>query len=131
MFFRDFLAAVSGKTTLLVQGDNPGKVKTQKAESLGTIILNEQGFFRLVMKRYQRLSKGKSNASKKPLESQAVEPKAKSEKEKVPQNKPLDKQQQEQQNSLWTVKYAPKSIGDIVANTKNVETLLSWLKVGH
>ena len=91
------------------------------------MILNEQGFFRLVMKRYQRLSQGKSDVPKKPLDTQVVESKAKSQKEKVTQNQSPG----QQQNLLWTEKYAPQSVGDIVANTKNVETLLNWLKVGY
>ena len=120
----ELLAAVSGKTTLLVRGEEPGKKKTEKAESLGTTILNEQGFFRLVMKRYQRLSRGKSDAPKKALDSRVAESKAKTQKEKITQKQPSG-----QQNLLWTVKYAPQSIDDIVANKKNVDTLLNWLKV--
>ncbi|KAI8142314.1 replication factor RFC1 C terminal domain-containing protein [Fennellomyces sp. T-0311] len=112
--------AVSGKTTYLLRGRDAGETKTAKAKSHGTTILDEDGFYALF-----------ESAKEKPQESFDVAPPATTKskgkaKAKVEQSIPAETVSG--QTELWTDKYRPKTLKDIVGNKELVRKISVWLE---
>ncbi|KAK0534552.1 DNA replication factor C complex subunit Rfc1 [Tilletia horrida] len=107
----------SSKTSYVVLGTDPGpsKLKMIKDKKLAT--LDEDGLFELIA------SRGAA-----PLTVDQKK-KLREEEDKVKQAaKKLDQETAKiDPAALWTVKYAPRSVKDIVANKTNVEKLQKWL----
>lgn len=137
--------SVSGKTSLVVIGNDAGPSKIKKIKSLRTKCIDEAGFIELITKMPADGGSGelalKETAKKKELEKKVEEEieleikKEKEEEEKKqartsvsssssfnPEKKVVDKSTQ-----LWTDKYAPTDIKHICGNKGNVELLNNWL----
>ncbi|KAM0685313.1 DNA replication factor C complex subunit Rfc1 [Conglomerata obtusa] len=97
---------VSGKTTFLVAGTDPGPSKLKKAETLNITILTEDDFLKLIKKS----SKNFDDTVKVDIETK-VEPVN----EKV-------------RNEAWCEKYRPLIAEDLVGNLPIVEQLRDFLK---
>ncbi|KAJ1514436.1 hypothetical protein HMI54_012257 [Coelomomyces lativittatus] len=108
-----FTSAVSGKTSYLLVGEEPGEVKLKKAKELGTPILDEVGFYKLVKSKplvtpTQIPPPQKQTIPLKPKETLASSPISSS-------------------FSLWTDKYKPTSSSELIGNKTLVERLQAWL----
>ena len=139
--------SISGKTSLVVIGNDAGPSKVKKIKSLGTKCIDQQGFIQLISEMPADGGSGenavKEMAKKKELEKKVeeeIEEEIKKEKEQekakaVPkksgskggstfnaEKKVIDKDTQ-----LWTVRYAPTDMKHICGNKGNVEMLHSWL----
>ncbi|CAO3693827.1 unnamed protein product [Umbelopsis ramanniana] len=108
-------SAISGKTTHFLKGREAGPSKTEKAEKLGTKILDEDGFFDLL----------KTSQSKEiempPIEKLTASTAKGKEKEEISANP-------EQSSLLWTEKYKPQKIEEILGNKELVKRISAWLK---
>ncbi|CAM0137347.1 unnamed protein product [Umbelopsis sp. WA50703] len=106
---------VSGKTTYFLKGRDAGPSKTEKAESLGTKILDEDGFFQLL-----KNSKSKE-VEMPPMPAPApVATKGKQKEIASGSSGPADQ--------LWTEKYKPTKIEEILGNKELVKRISNWLK---
>ncbi|KAE8209669.1 hypothetical protein CF327_g6374 [Tilletia walkeri] len=107
----------SSKTSYVVVGLEPGESKKKMIEKHKLPTLDEDGLFELIR------SRGSA-----PLTADQKK-KLKEEEAKVKEAaKKLDKETAKiDPGALWTVKYAPRSTKDIVANKTQVEKLQKWL----
>jgi len=110
-------AGVSGKTTHFLKGRDAGPSKTEKAEKLGTNILDEDGFFQLL-----KSSKAKEIEMPPMPALSASTGKGK--------GKELDivKSSVDASSQLWTEKYKPQKLEDILGNKELVKRISAWLK---
>ncbi|KAK0551426.1 DNA replication factor C complex subunit Rfc1 [Tilletia horrida] len=108
----------SSKTSYVVVGTEPGNSKLAMIKKHKLPTLDEDGLLNLIATR-----------GAAPLTSEQKQ-KIKEEEAKVKEAaKKLDTEVAKvDPNSLWTVKYAPRSLKDIVANKGNVEKLQTWLQ---
>ncbi|ORZ19695.1 replication factor RFC1 C terminal domain-domain-containing protein [Absidia repens] len=121
-------ATVSGKTTHLLRGRDAGQSKIEKAKSLGTKVLDEDGFYSLVEN-----SAEQKHPSMAPIEP--VKPKSAVSKGKAPVASPtslsssssVSKKTTVDDDLLWTEKYKPTRSADIIGNKSNIERLSKWL----
>ncbi|KAI9284892.1 replication factor RFC1 C terminal domain-containing protein [Umbelopsis sp. AD052] len=108
-------SAISGKTTHFVKGREAGPSKTEKAEKLGTKIVDEDGFFELL----------KTSQSKEiempPIEKPTASAAKGKKKEEISANP-------EQSSMLWTEKYKPQKMEEILGNKELVKRISAWLK---
>ncbi|KAG0747208.1 hypothetical protein G6F62_002034 [Rhizopus arrhizus] len=112
-------SAVSGKTTYLLRGRDAGESKLAKAKKCGTKVLDEDGFYNLV-------ENSAPKEIKKPVISPPATPKASStaSKGKQSENTKIDG---ENNSNLWTDKYRPKTIQEIIGNKEMVKRINEWL----
>lgn len=141
--------SISGKTSLVVIGNDAGPSKVKKIKSLKTKCIDESGFIQLITKMpadggsgeaaIKELNKKKEieNEIKKEIEEEqrleeqnAVKkqssnnPSSSSSSLSAPaQPKVVDKNTQ-----LWTDKYSPTDLKHICGNKSNVELLKNWLE---
>ncbi|KAI8390302.1 hypothetical protein BD560DRAFT_319403 [Blakeslea trispora] len=99
--------AVSGKTHYLLRGRDAGESKLAKAKSVGTKILDEDAFYELV----------ENSAEKKP--SVAPPPKAATSK--------AAKGKVDSKSLLWTEKYKPTELKEIIGNKELINSISQWL----
>ncbi|KAI9252346.1 hypothetical protein BDA99DRAFT_179359 [Phascolomyces articulosus] len=111
---------INFKTTYLVHGQEYDSTTVKKAEKFGTILVDEDGFYKLVAKsvppksqpsittRSTGLSKGKGKATFSVI------------------NKEVNPVEQ-----LWTEKYKPKKLSEIVGNKEMIKRIDQWLKDWH
>lgn len=105
----------------MVVGEEPGKSKLEKIDKHGLAKLSEDGFLNLIAER----SKGEvklDDATKKKMA------KEKEEIEKAAKNLGPSKGETVYDNALWTVRYAPKDLKDLVGNPGAVTKLRDWLR---
>ncbi|KAI9137395.1 replication factor RFC1 C terminal domain-containing protein [Paraphysoderma sedebokerense] len=137
-------SAVSGKTSYLIVGEQPGETKLKKAQTLKVKQIDEDELFNLIRK-----SKGVSEddvmkdlyGKKKGANGLSVYEemkKAKEEREKE-EEEMLKKAQSEGSTpgssqsmpdatpQLWTEKYRPKQLNELIGNKSLVERLQKWL----
>ncbi|CAO3597051.1 unnamed protein product [Absidia cylindrospora] len=121
--------SVSGKTTHLLRGRDAGQSKIEKAKSLGTKVLDEDGFYSLVEN-----SAEQKQSSMAPIET--VKPKPAVSKGKAPATTPRSstssslsagKKTTADVDLLWTEKYKPTRSADIIGNKSNIERVSKWL----
>jgi len=150
-------SAVSGRTTYLITGDEPGASKTNKAEKLGTKIITEDEFLELIGTLPGKKSKYDVVQSKTPTKKVATkkvkqEVKKEVEPEKVEEPEEMEtdevdrknlkmkavkmvKQENGVDNSLmWVDKYKPTAIKDIIGQQgpqSNMNKLITWLRNWH
>ncbi|ORE17800.1 DNA replication factor C, large subunit [Rhizopus microsporus] len=127
-------SAVSGKTTYLLRGRDAGESKLAKAKQIGTKVLDEDGFYQLV----------ESSSPKEIKQPNAPSEPTKETDKKVTPTKALPssvdtkgKQSEAKyatlvtgvttETSLWTDKYRPKTIQDIIGNKEMVKRINDWL----
>ncbi|KAI8388177.1 replication factor RFC1 C terminal domain-containing protein [Radiomyces spectabilis] len=110
--------SVSGKTTFLVRGRDAGASKTAKAEKLGTKILNEDGFYELVEGEESKGGEAAQPAKK-------TTSKGKGKKDTSILSTPDDPSSRHQ---LWTEKYKPQSVEEILGNKELVRKISTWLE---
>ncbi|TPX38378.1 hypothetical protein SmJEL517_g00196 [Synchytrium microbalum] len=129
-------SAVSGKTTYLVVGEEPGESKTKKATELKVKILDEDGLFELIATR-----PGKDGSAPEKKKSAAT---IKKEKEIIKSVNEAQKaastpvasasgnvSRPPPPSGLWTDKYKPKSYSEVLGNKGIIEKLAKWLKDWH
>lgn len=104
--------SVSGKTTYLVRGKEAGNSKSAKAEEVGTEVLTEEEFINKVR-------------TLKPQKIVLPSPKGKG-KGKGPALPVANKG--DTSSMLWTDKYAPKRLEDLVGNPGLAKQLQTWLQ---
>ncbi|ORZ24576.1 replication factor RFC1 C terminal domain-domain-containing protein [Absidia repens] len=122
--------AVSGKTTYLLRGRDAGQSKLDKANSLKTKILDEDGFYDIVEK-----SAGEKERGSTPVEStkasttksSASKSSSKLSKPKPSTSKATAGDSTPSNDILWTEKYKPKTSADIIGNKSIIGKLSSWL----
>lgn len=143
--------SISGKTSLVVLGDEAGPSKVKKIKELGIKAINEDGFIKLL--RSMPAEGGDSEAAQKAklkreeeerklmedVERQELEEKNAEKEKKIEQLK--SKGSQSDQNrlpaetkpeisndeKLWTVKYAPTDQKQLCGNKGAIATLHNWL----
>ncbi|KXS17538.1 DNA replication factor C, large subunit, partial [Gonapodya prolifera JEL478] len=101
--------AVSGRTSYLVTGQDPGEKKVEEARTKGVKVIDEDGLFEL------------SKATGKKKESMPAQP-------KTQRLHGGQKSAPDASSVLWTDRWAPKKSEDIIGNKKGVDTLKAWLK---
>lgn len=148
-FSRRVTTAVSGKTSYLVAGDEPGESKINKAKKCGTKIVDEDGFLALIGSSESKPDT-QTEAARKAAKTMddamdidsapvvASKPKATAIKREPSVSKPAmatlvpppaeaPLPTAEASHELWTEKYRPRSIKDIVGNKGQVQKLSDWL----
>ncbi|KAK0550685.1 DNA replication factor C complex subunit Rfc1 [Tilletia horrida] len=108
----------SSKTSYVVVGTEPGNSKLAMIKKHKLPTLDEDGLLNLIATRGAAPLTSEQKQKIKEEEAKVKEAAKKLETE-VAKVDP---------NSLWTVKYAPRSLKDIVANKGNVEKLQTWLQ---
>ncbi|KAK1175600.1 replication factor C subunit 1-like [Acipenser oxyrinchus oxyrinchus] len=141
---------ISKKTSYLVLGRDSGVSKTEKAESLGTNILDEDGLLDLIRKQPGKRSKYEIAAQAENTPEKTTPPKrAESAKRKTPtppkkglsfQQESLEKveppapSQNKEESLLWVDRYKPTSLKNIIGQQGDqscANKLLRWLRNWH
>ncbi|RXM35645.1 Replication factor C subunit 1 [Acipenser ruthenus] len=141
---------ISKKTNYLVLGRDSGVSKTEKAESLGTNILDEDGLLDLIRKQPGKRSKYEIAAQAENTPEKTTPPKrAESAKRKTPtppkkglsfQQKSLEKveppapSENKEESLLWVDRYKPTSLKNIIGQQGDqscANKLLRWLRNWH
>ncbi|KAK4516373.1 uncharacterized protein ATC70_011344 [Mucor velutinosus] len=112
-------SAVSGKTTYLCYGRDAGETKLAKAKTLNTKLLDEDAFYHLV----ESSSEKKAVPIVSPMPAKATSVAAKAKIATVP-----TPTKEANQTQLWTEKYKPTEIKDIVGNKEMVRRINEWLE---
>ncbi|CEP16995.1 hypothetical protein [Parasitella parasitica] len=112
--------AISGKTSYLCLGRDGGESKITKARSVGTKLLDEDAFYHLV-----ESSSEKKSASKVP--AAGSKPTSAAAKAKAAATVPTPSKEANQ-TQLWTEKYKPTDIKDILGNKELVRRICLWLE---
>ncbi|CAO3599935.1 unnamed protein product [Absidia cylindrospora] len=115
--------AVSGKTTYLLRGRDAGQSKLDKAKSLKTKILDEDGFYDIVEKSAGKKQPGSTTSVASTSKSSA----STSSKPKPSLSKATAGASTSSNDILWTEKYKPKTTADIIGNKSIIGKLSSWL----
>jgi len=129
--------SLSGKTSCLVLGEEAGPAKIQKAKKLNLKVLSEEGFIQLLQA--MPAEGGDSHAAdlaraKRAKEHEQIEKETKrikleaSAPAKSKQDTRSDAKDSSNASELWTTKYAPKSMNDMVGNTGSIRKLANWLE---
>ncbi|KAF8318220.1 DNA replication factor C, large subunit [Clavulina sp. PMI_390] len=112
----------SGKTDYVVLGSDAGPKKLEMIKKLNLKTLDEDGFLNLIATR------------KGVLDKKQLEKLAKEEKKLKAEAAELGKRDKEAQSNgidpstqLWTTRYAPQNLKDIVGNKSNAEKIQAWL----
>lgn len=134
--------AVSGKTSVVVLGDEAGPSKVEKIKKLGIKVIDEDGFKQLIggMPANGGSGEAAEKARQKVLEQQQqalrdAEDMDRREREMQEKcNKAVNFESPmkslcpiREQDKLWTVKYAPVSLQQICGNKSSVTKLKNWL----
>lgn len=141
--------SISGKTSLVVLGDEAGPSKVEKIKKLKIKCINEDGFKQLINGSPE--TGGSSDLAKKAMEKrlkdqEKMENEIKRQLKEQEQFEKLEKQKHQankantskqdpseyllnvdDDSKLWTTKYAPKSLNDICGNKTLVARLQTWL----
>lgn len=141
--------SISGKTSLVVLGDEAGPSKVEKIKKLKIKCINEDGFKQLINGSPE--TGGSSDLAKKAMEKrlkdqEKMEMEIKRQLKEQEQFERLEKQKHQasktitskqdpseyllnvdDDSKLWTTKYAPKSLNDICGNKTLVARLQTWL----
>ncbi|KAH3902279.1 related to Replication factor C subunit 1 [Saccharomycodes ludwigii] len=144
--------AISRKTSVVVLGNEAGPTKVQKIKDLKIKVIDEDGFKQLV----SGMPKGGGDsieATKAREKKKKMEEEVKKESEKLdreerenfkransklnslnsgggsnPINNNNNSKILDPNEQLWTVKYAPKRLGEICGNKSSVQKLKTWLE---
>ncbi|SMN20231.1 similar to Saccharomyces cerevisiae YOR217W RFC1 Subunit of heteropentameric Replication factor C (RF-C) [Maudiozyma saulgeensis] len=134
--------SISGKTSLVVLGDEAGPKKLDKIKQLKVKVIDEDGFRQLISAMPTDGGDGiaAEKARQKKEEQQALaeeqaQEMVKQEKLKESKIKAMRKagetvskdEQVREQDKLWTTKYAPTSLQQICGNKSAVTKLTNWL----
>ncbi|KAF0274881.1 hypothetical protein FOG51_00059 [Hanseniaspora uvarum] len=143
--------SISGKTSLVVLGDEAGPSKVEKIKKLKIKCINEEGFKQLIIGSPE--TGGSSDLAKKAVEKrlkdqEKMESEIKRQLKEQEQFEKMNKQKElesranvkanrqdpseyllkvDDELKLWTAKYAPKSLNDICGNKTLVTRLQTWL----
>ena len=128
-------SAPSKKTDFVVVGENPGPSKMEKIEALGLRVLVEDEFLELIRsKSANDHTDAKANAPNDQNDAKATRISSRVEKEKPLPERLIAAPKEKsaplvilRSNSMWTDKYAPKSITELIGNHGIYEKLASWL----
>jgi replication factor C subunit 1 len=147
------VGAPSGKTSYVVLGADAGPSKLKKIRDHGLKTINEDGLYELIRRLPANGGSGKAaNEAKERAAKEAEKARdeaRKMEEEERERRKAVEKQRAALANSkatsttpapapkpavqpssqLWTVKYAPTSMSQIVGNKAPVEKLSRWLRM--
>ena len=117
--------AVSGKTSYLVRGDEPGEKKVAAAEGLGVEVIDEDGVFAMVTRKGPPVADRPPPADKPPAAPAAF---AGGSGSGSVTGKSAGQSAGAVAGELWTDKWAPKDAGDLVGGKASSDRLLNWLK---
>ncbi|KNC53144.1 replication factor C subunit 1 [Thecamonas trahens ATCC 50062] len=126
--------SVTKKLHYLVIGEAPGEAKLKKAKAQNVTILSEDDFFAwyptLPEQAYapSKTTKAKTSKAAQALASRASAPTSAARPTSLPATA---KAAVDPSSQLWTVKYAPQTVGDLVGNTTKIENLSLWLANWH
>ncbi|CUM66481.1 uncharacterized protein PRCAT00004146001 [Priceomyces carsonii] len=141
--------SISGKTSLVVIGEDAGPSKVKKIQSLKVKAVNEDGFLELLRRMPSEGGDGeaalKAKTKREEEERKIMEDaKAEAKKEKEEELKKQKANESKSSNSspgslqkervipndekLWTVRYAPNSITQLCGNKGQVQKLQRWLE---
>jgi replication factor C subunit 1 len=99
----------------LLRGRDAGESKTKKAEKLGTKILEEDDFYKLV-----------DNAKEKEEVETLPPPKPKG-KKRLAEEEPMEEKEAPALDTLlWTEKYKPKNTSEIIGNKETIKKISTW-----
>ncbi|RCI04017.1 hypothetical protein CU098_011383 [Rhizopus stolonifer] len=118
--------AVSGKTTYLLRGRDAGESKLAKAKSLGTKILDEDEFYQLVENSVPKKASVPTPSPAKEKVDTAKPSPAKG-KGKTTKPNPASPSNNDQSSILWTEKYKPTELKEIIGNKELVNQISQWL----
>lgn len=135
--------SISGKTSVVVLGDDAGPKKLEKIKQLKVKAIDEDGFKQLIsgmpaaggsgviaekarLKLEEEEEKTKKEVEAMMQEEKLRESRIKKAKQAGETIKQEDKIREE--DKLWTVKYAPTSLSQICGNKGPVTKLTNWLK---
>lgn len=108
--------SVSGKTTYLVVGNEPGEKKLEKAKGLKVKTLTEDQLFEKISSTMQNAPSGSSETT--PMQVDRPE---------KPESQPIVAKKNAG-TELWTVKYAPKTLKEVVGNNQRIIDIQNYLK---
>lgn len=135
--------SISGKTSVVVLGDDAGPRKVEKIRQLKIKAIDEEGFKQLIAgmpeeggagttaeKARQKL---KEEEEKTKREVEAMLRKEKLKKARIKQAEAAGQSVKQEdmirdEDKLWTVKYAPTDISQVCGNKGPVTKLMNWLK---
>jgi replication factor C subunit 1 len=143
------MSAPSKKTSYVILGDDAGPKKLETIKQHNLKVINEQGLFELIRRlpanggdsaaAEEQAKKNKKEEDK--IREAAEEMKEMEEKERArlaaaklkaqtngSSSKPSAKAADDPSNQLWTVRHAPKTLGQICGNKTQVEKLGRWLR---
>jgi replication factor C subunit 1 len=120
-------SAPSRKTSYLVVGDEPSENKINKAKEIGIKVVNEDELFDLVRLRPGKASPEMALPVEKPLKKSQKTKDVEMVDTPIVANNNANKSN-DANDELWTEKYRPKAIKDIIGNKTNVEKLTKYLK---
>eukprot|EP00210_Caulerpa_lentillifera_P002697 g2577.t1 len=109
-------SAISGKTSVLIVGEDCGQTKMTKARETGVKIIDKNGLFRLINAsittgdQVAGLPAGSSSQVHKSMEVEG----------------PMD-EDYTPGTDLWVDKYKPQALDDLIGNNTVIQTLHSWL----
>ncbi|KAI9483454.1 MAG: replication factor RFC1 C terminal domain-containing protein [Benjaminiella poitrasii] len=109
--------AVSGKTNYLLLGRDAGESKIAKAKSVGTKILDEDAFYKFV----------ESSAPKKEAPISAPSAKSKGKEKSASKEIVTTAASGSGRQQLWTEKYKPKELKEIIGNKELIRRISEWL----
>ena len=134
--------SISGKTSLVVLGDEAGPKKLDKIKQLKVKVIDEDGFRQLIsampadggdgaaaekakLKKEEQEAQAEKEAQQMIKEEKMRESKIKAKREA---GETISKDDQvREQDKLWTVKYAPANLQQICGNKSAVAKLTNWL----
>ncbi|CDH56922.1 replication factor c subunit 1 [Lichtheimia corymbifera JMRC:FSU:9682] len=113
--------SVSGKTTYLLRGRDSGEKKTRDANKHGTKILDEDDFYKLFETEGAKEVPKPVMETPKPAKGKGKAAATSSAKAPATNGQPG--------NMLWTEKYRPTTIKEIVGNKELVRKISAWLEM--
>ena len=119
-------SAVSGKTSYVVLGREPGESKMKKIAQHNTKTLDEDQLFELISKTASSGSNISGSAAQQTSSTSTFQKHGQEAPSAPVKHDPIQKSAVG--TDLWTVKYAPTSVRDIIGNKGNVEQLANFLK---
>eukprot|EP00698_Gefionella_okellyi_P019575 TRINITY_DN6014_c0_g1_i1.p1 TRINITY_DN6014_c0_g1~~TRINITY_DN6014_c0_g1_i1.p1 ORF type:complete len:899 (-),score=233.47 TRINITY_DN6014_c0_g1_i1:479-3175(-) len=138
---------VSKKTTYLVTGEGAGESKSQKAQDMGVTVIDEDGLFDLIrngvsvpeaapkVKKVTKKASAASATTTSPATGGALAKSSSGASAVVtPLPPPLSKRTssmsvaEQAATQLWTDRFAPQSLRELVGNQAPVQRLVDWLK---
>jgi replication factor C subunit 1 len=119
------VTAPSSKTSYVVVGREPGQSKLAKIKQFSLKTVDEDGLFSLIESQPSQVDSAQTQSKSSPPQKKTI--KAKTQLVVPPVSAMSLDRPVSGSNELWTVKYAPTSLKDIIGNPGNMKSLTRWL----